>query len=341
MFQIIIYGFALFCLTSVTTLDTDSDVEVRLLDNQNAPLMATFDMSKANDRLKQFVSDAIETKMIDIENKLKQFVSDAIETKMTDIEKKLKQQTDNIERNLTFHFTKYLHGTADKMNKEKGIGIRPRDCGEINLNKGNGIYTIFPNSFKSSGYTVFCDFETDNGNWTVFQRRINGSTDFFRGWEEYENGFGNVEAEFWLGNKKINELTSNGLYELRVDLTDFKGNGGYAKYSKFSVGNASTQYKLEVGGYSGNLGNVYGLQHNIGGKFSTKDRDNDLFPQRDCANGYTGAWWYKTCTYVNLNGQYIQGGQLTLKGITWYAWKSSWYSMKSSVMMLRKVYPPG
>ncbi|VDI74480.1 Hypothetical predicted protein [Mytilus galloprovincialis] len=317
----LIHGFALFWLTSVTTLNTDSNVEVRLLDNQNAPLTAIFDMSKANDRLKQFVSDAIETKMTDIENKIK-------------------QQTENIERNLTFHFTEYLHGIADKMNKENGIVFRPRDCGEINLKKGNGIYTIFPNSSNSSGYTVFCDFETDNGNWTVFQRRVNGTTDFFRGWKEYENGFGNLKAEFWLGNKKINELTSNGLYELRVDLTDFEGNGGFAKYSKFSVGNASTQYKLEVGGYSGNLGNSYGLQYNNGGKFSTKNRDNDPYP-RDCAKNYTGAWWYITCTFVNLNGQYLQGGQSNLKGITWYAWKSSWYSMKSSVMMLRKVYPPG
>lgn len=97
----LLYGFALFLLTPVNTLNTDSNVEVRLLDNQNAPLTAIFDMSKANDRLKQFVSDAIETKM-------------------TDIEKKLKQQTENIERNLTFHFTKYLHGIADKMNKENG-----------------------------------------------------------------------------------------------------------------------------------------------------------------------------------------------------------------------------
>lgn len=56
------------------------------------------------------------------------------------------------------------------------------------------------------------------------------------------------------GNRKINELTSNGLHELRVDLTDFDGNSGYAKYSRFSVGDASTQYRLEVGGYSGNIG---------------------------------------------------------------------------------------
>ena len=34
----------------------------------------------------------------------------------------------------------------------------------------------------------------------VFQSRMNGSTDFNRGWIDYENGFGNLTFEFWLGN---------------------------------------------------------------------------------------------------------------------------------------------
>ncbi|CAC5371014.1 Fibrinogen-like protein 1,Tenascin,Fibrinogen C domain-containing protein 1-A,Techylectin-5B,Ficolin-2,Tenascin-R,Ficolin-1,Fibrinogen C domain-containing protein 1-B,Fibrinogen C domain-containing protein 1 [Mytilus coruscus] len=141
-----------------------------------------------------------------------------------------------------------------------------------------------------------------------------------------------------IGNQKINELTSKGRHELRVDLTDFEGNAGYAKYSTFSVGNVSTQYKLNIGGYSGIVGDS--LKENNGMRFTTKDRDNDHWPL-NCANQYNGAWWYRGCTIVNLNGQYIQGGQIDWKGITWYNWTSSQYSMKSSVMMFRKVYPPG
>lgn len=50
-------------------------------------------------------------------------------------------------------------------------------------------YCIQKNIFLFDN-NVFCQ---------VFQRRLNGKTDFYRGWEEYKNGFGNLEAEFWLG----------------------------------------------------------------------------------------------------------------------------------------------
>jgi hypothetical protein len=35
------------------------------------------------------------------------------------------------------------------------------------------------------------------------QRRIDGQTDFYRGWSEYEIGFGDLTKEFWLGMYNI------------------------------------------------------------------------------------------------------------------------------------------
>lgn len=55
----------------------------------------------------------------------------------------------------------------------------------------------------------------------------------------------------------LHRLTSLKLQELRVDMQKFKpvGSKAYAVYSKFSVGDEASQYKLEIFGYyRGNAG---------------------------------------------------------------------------------------
>ena len=60
--------------------------------------------------------------------------------------------------------------------------------------------------------------------------------DFYRGWDDYENGFGDLNGEFWLGLHKIYRLTdSDTQYQLRIDLKDFSHVHTYAKYSSFKV----------------------------------------------------------------------------------------------------------
>ena len=114
---------------------------------------------------------------------------------------------------------------------------------------------------------------SDGGGWVVFQRRMDGTVDFYRNWTDYVKGFGDLNGEFWLGLSEINRLSQAGGKTLRVDMADFEGGKRYAKYSTFQVLDSSRKYQLNIGGYSGNAGDSMVL--NNGMKFSTKDQDND------------------------------------------------------------------
>ncbi|KAL1281580.1 hypothetical protein QQF64_000383 [Cirrhinus molitorella] len=65
---------------------------------------------------------------------------------------------------------------------------------------------------------------------------MDGSVNFYRPWNQYKRGFGNVEGEYWLGLENMHQLTRKNKYMLRVDLEDFEGNEVFALYSSFSVG---------------------------------------------------------------------------------------------------------
>ena len=98
---------------------------------------------------------------------------------------------------------------------------------------------------------MFCDQTTGGGGWLVFQKRLDGSVDFYRGWAEYKRGFGSLTGEFWLGLDKIHRFTSSGSYKLRVDLEDFAGKTYYAEYDLFKAASEEAKYKLSVGSYTG------------------------------------------------------------------------------------------
>ena len=166
----------------------------------------------------------------------------------------------------------------------------------------------------------------------MFQRRQDGSVDFYRGWDDYKAGFGQLTAEFWLGNDKIHRLTASRPSSLRVELKDWNRGEAYAKYGKFSIGDEQALYRLEVGSYSGTAGDSLTYHNNMA--FSTKDRDNDRW-RKHCALSFnTGAWWYDSCYYSNLNGKYL-GDTISAKGINWYHWKSTRVSLKFTEMKLR------
>ena len=128
-----------------------------------------------------------------------------------------------------------------------------KNCAELYKSgqRTSGVYTIHPDG--SGAFDVFCDQTTAGGGWTVFQKRLDGSVDFFLDWSDYKVGFGDLNGEFWLGLDKIHRLASDNNSTLRVDLEDFDENSAYAEYNKFRVRNKNRKYKLILGSYSGDL----------------------------------------------------------------------------------------
>ena len=150
----------------------------------------------------------------------------------------------------------------------------PRDCKEV-YQRGctqDGVYTIDPHCPNQKPFKVYC-----NNQYTVFQRRMDGSENFNRGWADYVLGFGSVWGEQWLGLEKIHCLTTRtARTDMRIDMADFRGDKKYAYYNFFMVGNAASKYKLQVVGYSGTAGDsiLYrsGVDNLNGMAFSTRQR---------------------------------------------------------------------
>ena len=95
----------------------------------------------------------------------------------------------------------------------------------------------------------------------MFQKRFNGSVDFYRNWTQYSDGFGDLNGEFWLGNDKVSKMTEDGDWELRVDLGDWSTPmvKAYAKYESFRLGNSGEQYRLQFDklSFNGTAGKNY------------------------------------------------------------------------------------
>ena len=209
----------------------------------------------------------------------------------------------------------------------------PNDCSEINSRGvfSTGRYVINPSNCPFS-FNVGCDMHTDEGGWTIFQKRFDGTIDFFRSWDDYERGFGNLDGEYWMGLSQIHCMTQTGNWQLRIDMEAFNGDVAYALYESFSVGNASTNYQLNIGTYNGTAGDSLATHNHMA--FSTKDRDNDG-RRGDCANFYMAAWWYNDCHLSNLNGLYLGPTGESATGNVWWHWKL-WQSLKRTEMKMRR-----
>ena len=141
----------------------------------------------------------------------------------------------------------------------------------------------------SSGYKreVFCDQSSDGGGWTVFLRNRYGNISFYKRWEDYKNGFGDLDYDFWLGNEFLFRTTTlynfheSNTTQLYISLVDKANTTFYVKYNNFAVLSETNRYRLHISGHLyGTAGDS--LEYHNNAAFSTKDRDFDTQLQKLC-----------------------------------------------------------
>ncbi|VDI03422.1 Hypothetical predicted protein [Mytilus galloprovincialis] len=210
--------------------------------------------------------------------------------------------------------------------------LKGRECVDLEITT-DGVYTIYPNG-NNQPVQVFCTVRQSE-KWTVIQRRVNGSVDFYRTWNEYKHGFGTANGEYWLGNDNIHRITTNGHHEISIYMGISGGEHHTANYTTFRVSDEQSLYVLTVTGFSGEAGqNAMDYptdNYKANGKpFTTKDKDNDKY-SGNRANDYKSAWWYSNDSYSDLNTAY-SGSSGTMY---WGLWSGV---ISKSIMMIKRTY---
>ncbi|EDS42503.1 ficolin-3 [Culex quinquefasciatus] len=203
-------------------------------------------------------------------------------------------------------------------------------CRDVRPPQSSGLFRIRLTPQDPAPFSVYCEIITAfGGGWTIVQHRYEGFVDFYRGWQDYRDGFGILGGESWLGLEQLHRLTARDSHELLVEVRNSSGSVLYAHYSEFRVGSEEQKYRiLKLGSYSGSAGDW--LRVHDGKKFTTYDSDNDS-DRENCAKNFRGGWWFNHCFNSHLNGEYSNEGKY--HGIRWDSTKPA---MKFSRMMIRK-----
>lgn len=224
--------------------------------------------------------------------------------------------------------------------------VRPQHCGHLRLagQTTSGVYTIYPIAARKSGQRVYCDMETDGGDWTVIQRRGqfgNSRYYFYQNWALYASGFGDPDMEYWIGNHALHELTSGeDQMSLRVVLNRSSSESVSIDYGRFKIASEEDFFRITVGDFKGTDG-WDALTEVNGRPFTTLDRVSGN--EAKCGLYNLGAWWYTPNCYgpnlngVNLNGKHFysnNGIQWNEKGLPEGAYVYL-FSYPSVIMMIR------
>jgi hypothetical protein len=165
------------------------------------------------------------------------------------------------------------------------------ECKEASGVSGTGTAWIKPSGFDVAKQ-VWCNF--DHGV-TYIQIRKFGNVNFNRSYAEYENGFGDANGDYWLGNKYAH-IVSN-LRSFTIGITVMKS-GSYAMvyYYDFVVLDSISKYAVQ---YSSGSSSSASYPLAAGQPFQAYDTVSA------CAQSLGCGWWFtSTCSSGSPNGPY-------------------------------------
>lgn len=171
---------------------------------------------------------------------------------------------------------------------------RPANCHDIykTLKRPtNGIYEIYLNPSSLTPTKVYCEMEM--GGWTRIFNSISLNSSFDKTWSEYKAGFGELEANHWLGLTQMSLLTYQQPMSLRIELSNNVSDRDFMIYDSFLIHSEKENFKISLGRFSsGTLPIERFLSYHNEMEFSTWDKDSSY---GKCAQTIRAGWWFNQC----------------------------------------------
>jgi len=222
--------------------------------------------------------------------------------------------------------------------EQQDMGL-PKDCADLQkLGATSGEAVIYPDGETQK--TVRCEQDLHGGGWTVLilRQKQDPQLSFRKDFSEYQEGFGDVNGEHWIGLNTMQQLTNSADYELMVTMArgDEKA---VSFYSEFRV-EPGSYARLRVSGFdAANSTGGDSLWYHDGMAFTTKDRDRDQGSGFNCAHvsGHGGNW-FNRCHRANPTGLYGGDRSVLAKSdhfLEWRHWQGSHNYLSDFAMMIR------
>ncbi|XP_070853156.1 fibrinogen-like protein 1 [Drosophila suzukii] len=299
-------------LTKNLNIDTEKDTQNVFSNNQLQ------DLPEFNE---------LKNKMVDLESTIQEMnnkIVELIDDKLVNLEDETKTTMQEMDNKILQLEDKSK--TNDEMTNTRNNNVT------ILLNHSKNPHIKFIKGDGISPFTaVFEDIPFAGSGWMVIQRRFDGKIDFVvKNENSYENGFGDLNGDFWIGIQAIHQLTTSHRHELYVELVDFDDVTAYARYDNFCVGNKESGYALKsLGNYSGNAGDAL------------RAHEKYKFEKWSFSDRSYFCWWDAVKAQCILNGPFSTTKKVLDDGANDGIWWGNWYlgnkrfTLKSCKMLIR------